>query len=388
MTPEQVVFPEPGRTLLHRAWRTLKEWLHNPGTGPGFVIGGGTMLAARWRHRNSKDLDVRVVETNGSALIVQMEFNLELQNRFDEAMQGTGAEHRQRINERQIVYAYGDPRDLRTPKIDLFEGPPKLRIPEIWSESEGMLFWSESNAEILAGKWKDRRSDLLIRDICDFAVAGLADGPALQQALTVDGDHQQIDEMIAQLAAAQETLKEEAKDETLGIPQELREIKEDPAAWAARSIGRWALSGIEIAREEGTWKVSTRCKATPEGAERARCETLKEAGERTAELSGFPAGIIAEMLEEADEEGGAARAGPRARMSAGTEPEMTVDAQGTVAIRDFGTAQTHAATIEAAADIAIERGWEKPARREEAIQALRVLQERAIQRGQEQTQTR
>lgn len=146
-----------------------------------------------------------------------------------------------------------------------------------------------------------------------------------------------------------------------------------------------ALSGIEITREEGSWKISTRCKATPEGNERARCDTLEEAGRRTAELSGLPAQAIAEMKREAHEEGGAARQGPRARMTAATEREMTVDGQGTVQMRDFGVAETRAPTIEHAVELAIERGWERSENKQNAVEELRTLQNAAINRGQEPT---
>lgn len=154
-----------------------------------------------------------------------------------------GAKHRQRISERQTIYVFGNPTDDEAPKVDLFEGSTKLKTEEIRTESEGMSFWSASNAEILAGKWKDRRNDLLLRDVYDFGVAGLADGHALQLALTTDGDYRQLDEMIARLAAGRETLRNEAEQGLLGIPRNLARIKEDPAAWAARSIGRWPSVG-------------------------------------------------------------------------------------------------------------------------------------------------
>lgn len=387
MTAENVIFPEPGRMLLQRTWSTLNEWLRGPTGEPGFVIGGGTMLAARWGHRKSKDLDIRVVDSSASGLIVQMDFDPKLEERFDQAMHRSGAQHRQRINKRQIVYVFGDSQDPEAPKVDLLEGPSKLNVPEIWTASEGMSFWSASNAEILAGKWKDRRGDLVLRDIYDFAVAGLVDGHALQQALTTEGDHQQIDEMIAALAAGRETLSNEAESGVLGVPEALVDIQQDPAKWAARAIGRWALSAVEIKREEGKWKICTWCKGTPEGCERARCDTLEEAGKRTAELTGLPAESVAEMTREAHQEGGVERQGPKARMTSSTEPEMTVDARGTVLMRDFGVAETRTPTIEAAVELAIERGWEQHANRQQATEELRALQVEAIEIENERTPT-
>lgn len=52
---------EPAAELLARSCRVLDEYL-TPQTpdGEGWSIGGGTALAARWKHRWSKDLDIVV----------------------------------------------------------------------------------------------------------------------------------------------------------------------------------------------------------------------------------------------------------------------------------------------------------------------------------------
>ena len=57
---ENLVLPEPGRQLLHAGYPILTQWLPERPGEAGFIIGGGTMLAARWHHRSSKDIDVKV----------------------------------------------------------------------------------------------------------------------------------------------------------------------------------------------------------------------------------------------------------------------------------------------------------------------------------------
>ncbi len=56
---ERIDPPEPARTLLHRVKAALDEWVTPvcPEEAP-WRIGGGTLLAARWRHRLSTDIDI------------------------------------------------------------------------------------------------------------------------------------------------------------------------------------------------------------------------------------------------------------------------------------------------------------------------------------------
>lgn len=58
---EDLTLPEPARTLLSRIRGILDTYV-TPRTPDrsGWTIGGGTILAARWRHRESRDIDLLV----------------------------------------------------------------------------------------------------------------------------------------------------------------------------------------------------------------------------------------------------------------------------------------------------------------------------------------
>ena len=382
---EHVALPEPGASLLRQTWPTLQEWLRRASGEPTFVIGGGTMLAARWGHRASKDLDIRVQETNGSGLVVQMAFDAELERRFDRAMKRAGARQRTRLSTRQTIYVFGDPSDEGTPRVDLSEIPATLDTNPVWTQMGPMSFWAAPNAEILAAKWKARRGALLTRDVYDIATAGLLDGRALQRALTTDGHEQQLDEMVASLEAARQTLAREAKATLSAVPQELEHIREDPARWAAFAIGQWAVTRVAIRSKAGTWTVSTSCKAAPEGIDWAEEDTAEAAASRAQALTALPRAVTEEMVEDAAAGGEAEREGPGTRMSACTHAQMQVDAQGRVLMRDFGEAATQAPTIEEAIDIAIERGWQEREDAQRNTETLRALQRKAITREKEQS---
>ena len=58
---EDLTLPEPARSLLSRTRGILDTYV-TPRTPDrsGWIIGGGTILAARWRHRESRDIDLLV----------------------------------------------------------------------------------------------------------------------------------------------------------------------------------------------------------------------------------------------------------------------------------------------------------------------------------------
>ena len=59
MSRETLRLPEPARTLWIRIRDPLKTALvPRAGAEPQMKLGGGTILAARWRHRKSRDIDV------------------------------------------------------------------------------------------------------------------------------------------------------------------------------------------------------------------------------------------------------------------------------------------------------------------------------------------
>ena len=58
---ESLTLPEPARTIFSRTRPLLDAYItpHTPDRS-GWKIGGGTILAARWRHRESQDIDLLV----------------------------------------------------------------------------------------------------------------------------------------------------------------------------------------------------------------------------------------------------------------------------------------------------------------------------------------
>lgn len=387
MRTEQVVLPEPGRTLLRRVYPLLERRLGGDSARAGYIIGGGTMLAARWGHRASKDLDIKVNNTEGYRAVSRMHDEPMLEASLDREMHAAGAHAKKRSSQLELMYIFGAQDDQDPPRIELVELAPKLSGQVIRTESEGMSFWSATNEEILAGKWIDRRDDSPVRDVFDFAVAGVRDGHALQRAMATEGTARDLDAMVERLASAQERYGAEGRRTIHGIPPQIEHIREDPARFCAWAIGRWALTAVEITRDRGQWAVTTRCRAENEGATRGRYERLEEAVEHVAALGGIANEEIDRTIAQARGDGGISRTCPGNQLSQTTGPSMEVDARGSVAIRDFGCAPSVAPTIEQAVEIAIERGWESRERAQTAIAELKELQRQVIAKEQALTLT-
>ena len=63
---ETLSLPEPAASLLRRTGAIIDAAvLELTGQARAWVLGGGTVLAARWRHRASKDADITVREGTG-----------------------------------------------------------------------------------------------------------------------------------------------------------------------------------------------------------------------------------------------------------------------------------------------------------------------------------
>lgn len=66
MSREVLHLPEPAGTLLHSAFETLDGALTGiVPRGQRWRLGGGTVLAARWGHRKSTDIDIFLPGNSG-----------------------------------------------------------------------------------------------------------------------------------------------------------------------------------------------------------------------------------------------------------------------------------------------------------------------------------
>ncbi len=161
-------------------------------------LGGGTALAARWRHRDSFDID----------LTVATRANLRsLPDDFEEAMRRLGGEPEYLVGRWVVTFDIGqvdlaalDPCPSRGQETAMVDGEPMTVL---------------SNAQILHGKL-ERASRSPVRDVFDVIVAGERDPDALAIAINCR-NRMDAEAICVGWEKSNATLQLEADSQILGL---------------------------------------------------------------------------------------------------------------------------------------------------------------------------
>lgn len=174
---EQLALPEPAASLWPRVQTILADLAGRwPNVQNLFSIGGGTILASRWGHRESQDIDV--LARRGSGLKRALETTYE--DDFAELCGRAGATQIEFLpftSTLAVSFPEGD--------WNLSELDPLLPGQESLAEVNGTEIQTLSNGQILAGKLVNRGFQALARDVFDLAVALSLDQAAFQQAASL-----------------------------------------------------------------------------------------------------------------------------------------------------------------------------------------------------------
>ena len=168
---------------------------HHLGGEHRIRLGGGTALAARWRHRHSTDVDLFVDPADYEGL-----FKSEEQFRTDLELHARSA--------RNITIEPGFARIVLTEggEISIWTSPSLTAHPESGDTVRGSRVPLETTAEILAKKLRYRmiqNAQIVPRDLYDIAFARWNDPAALETALsTLKEEHlHDIDAELGYLAS-------------------------------------------------------------------------------------------------------------------------------------------------------------------------------------------
>lgn len=159
----------PGRA--HQAWlrnrKAIQAIAEPTGRGGRILLGGGTILGARWGHRESIDIDVLLPDRN--------ELNDAHPGQFNDLATATGGTVEGKWRDRIKV-------KIGTTTLDVCAMQPELpgleRPTDIEEHTETVL----ANAQILREKL-NRTQRHLARDAFDLITAATLDPKALQQAV-------------------------------------------------------------------------------------------------------------------------------------------------------------------------------------------------------------
>ena len=223
----RLTFPEPAADLLKRSHEILDRYLtpHTPGRS-GWAIGGGSALAARWKHRWSKDLDIIVGTDTEFARLTEAESPA-----FWREMRAAGATTietegtlRFKFGERQIEILGDEPMPRAGhERIELTCGGAVVQATML------------GTAQILFSKLYHRGLGAPVRDLYDMSVAfELAQA---ELAIAVNGRSERLVKTAAWTWDAQnDGYRKRAKSELRDVPDEFRHIRENPGTVAAEAV--------------------------------------------------------------------------------------------------------------------------------------------------------
>ncbi len=205
-----LTLPEPARTLWRTTRDSVRQGLDAIGHRIEYRLGGGTILAARWGHRISFDVDL------------QLDEGVDLE-RLEQAEHGW---FRRQVRELGAIPEYSARLNLYD--IRFGEGPDQQEV-QLWSHRlaiarghgvetvEGREETVLSNAQILRGKLQ-RAAHKLARDVYDIRTAGELDPQSLEIAVNTI-PHQRLDTLALDWLVGYGRIGSSAHERLRGLPE-------------------------------------------------------------------------------------------------------------------------------------------------------------------------
>ncbi len=240
--------PEPARTLWTRHREAIERIATTPGGESRIMLGGGTLLAARWKHRESTDIDVLLPDRDN--------LNDALKNGPLDLAAATGGEHKESSRHRLKV-------ELETGMLDVAAIKPQMPGLEERVDVEGRNETVLTSAQILRGKFY-RTDRSITRDAFDFAVAADKDPRALELAVnSLDMSETRI--ICHNLLASNDQMVDDASETLKGIPPEYQHHLKRVGDAAADAVLSQRYAQVRIRTTETGIRIETR---TTNGSER------------------------------------------------------------------------------------------------------------------------
>ena len=240
-----MTLPEPARTLWLLYGAALQAVANAHGTEGRLMLGGGTVLAARWKHRNSNDIDLLLPDR---------------ENLKDTGPGGqrdlaraTGGEYEE-IAPTQVKIAF------ENGKLDLAAIEPLLPGLEKKTNVDGRDVTVLANAQILRGKFF-RTDKAVTRDAFDIAVASEADPRSLRIAVNSLTDRETRFISHNLLTSNDAMVKEAAEGGLTEVPPEYQKYLDDVGVAAADAVWGHRYTHVQVLATERGIRIETRTEA-------------------------------------------------------------------------------------------------------------------------------
>lgn len=273
--PGELTLPEPGRELWLRTRDILKRGLETlGGTGLEYRIGGGTILAARWKHRISRDIDISV-DTGAPLKTLTAAANAW----FEREVRETGGEPN--FDEQLNLYSisFGDSGEPQ--RVELWARSPLLAHGHAAETVEGRSEVVLSTAQILRGKL-ERAHKKLARDVYDIRCAEKRDPESLQAAVNTL-PHSRLETLALDWYIGRGRIARYARERVNEIGQSDDPTHEDLAGEAGGTILRARYARFRMTVHNGQIVIETE---TRDGRRR-RITTSAEAAGHDFEAHGI-----------------------------------------------------------------------------------------------------
>ena len=241
---EDLTLPEPARTLLGRTRLIMDAYVTplTPGRR-GWQIGGGTILAARWRHRESQDIDL-LVHPRTETRFLHPEAAPELHRRLEAA----GA--------RKITFGRFSQILFEESRIELLAADPQPRVGHSRAIVDGKEVTVLASSQILTGKFSNRSLNPPVRDLYDLAVAGTIAPRALAIAVNaLAGDD--IRWRLVSWEMERGKFAEDGPIELHGVPPRYEAMRADPACHARHAVMAAVYRHVRLLARDGAAVVET-----------------------------------------------------------------------------------------------------------------------------------
>lgn len=261
--PEVLPLPEPARSVFRRTRAILDDHV-TPRTPDrsGWKLGGGTVLAARWGHRGSRDIDL-LVPPRTETRFLQPDAAPELHRRLADL----GATRIEFNRFSRIVFERS--------RIEILAADPEPRIghrPAIVDDAPAVVL---ATSQILTGKFANRSLNPPVRDLYDLAVARTRAPRALMiavNALSADD----IRWRLVSWRMERDKFAEEGRAELDDVPQRYEDIRADPADYAGRAVLAAVYRRLRIRTQDGAAVVETTAGLGPQTRTFTRREDLED----------------------------------------------------------------------------------------------------------------
>ena len=297
---EELTLPRPAQAL----WRRTRDTLLAARSGlddeaDGWRLGGGTLLAARWAHRVSTDIDLIVAEASERDVLLTQNgrwLHEELQE-----IGGKTIEVHDRVC--KVQFAEG--------RLDLVRMDPTPRRGHEAARVDGVELTVLSTCQVLTGKLRGRGTESPVRDLYDVVAAAKHDPVGLERAANTLAPLE-LESIVARWAIAEKLYQMAAQDEIRPLNDDLLVEPEHIVDASIASMRRSRYEHVAIRCEDDHARIETRT------AGRAKQDIAATAGnlEHVFEASGINAYLqghgsspdrVRERVAEAMRAGGSGR---------------------------------------------------------------------------------